>query len=595
NGYATGAAVSAYVLRKEAGLSRGFDFYDDQIDPANSGVNVGRVQRKGSETAEVATKWIAQHERSPFFFFLHLYEPHSPYDPPEPYRSRYPSHYDGEIAHADEIVGAFLESLKRDGIYDDALIVILSDHGEGLGDHRELEHGVFLYREALQVPLMLKLPKNAMHGQSVATPVQLSDVFATITAQTATKSGLSLVDIARGEKPQRRIYSETLFPKFHYGWSDLHSLLDDRRHYIQAPRPELYDLAADPAEKRDILNDDRRAFVAMRNAIVPMIKASAAPSAISAEDAKKLAALGYIGSAVPADEKNLPDPKDKIETAAELRRAFQLYDDAKYADALPLLEKLVRENDRMLDVWDILARTYDHLGRTDAAIEAAKHGFKLSPNTTHLALMIATLSIDAHRLDDAEKHADLALATEPGMAHDILARIALERGQLDDAEKEAKLALETRDLVFALVTLGKIELQRKNYAAGLAWCDRAVKVLDERKGTAVKGLYYLRGDLLARMERFDEAEKSFLEEIDLFPRDPQAYKNLILLYVTEGRDNEATKLVFALVDRAPFPPSYVAVAQTLKTVGDARGARYWTTKGLEKFPDDPNLRKLAKS
>ncbi|HWW61172.1 MAG TPA: sulfatase, partial [Thermoanaerobaculia bacterium] len=216
NGYATGAAVSAFVLRKDAGLARGFDFYDDRIDPANSGVNVGRVQRKGSETAAIARTWIAGHERAPFFFFLHLYEPHTPYDPPEPYRSRYASHYDGEIAHADEIVGTFLDALRKDGVYDDALIIILSDHGEGLGEHREQEHGVFLYREALQVPLLLKLPKSAMHGKSIATPVQLSDVFATITSITNTKKGLSLVDIAAGAKPDRRIYAETLFPRFHY-------------------------------------------------------------------------------------------------------------------------------------------------------------------------------------------------------------------------------------------------------------------------------------------------------------------------------------------------------------------------------------------
>src|SRR5471032_3076758 len=142
HGYATGAAVSAYVLRRETGISRGFDDYDDQIDLANSGVNVGRVQRDGGETAQIAEKWIAAHEHQPFFYFLHLYEPHTPYDPPEPYRSRYPSHYDGEIARADAIVGDFITFLKQRNLYDDTLILLVSDHGEGLRDHGEAEHGI---------------------------------------------------------------------------------------------------------------------------------------------------------------------------------------------------------------------------------------------------------------------------------------------------------------------------------------------------------------------------------------------------------------------------------------------------------------------
>src|SRR5437899_512311 len=210
NGYATGAAVSAFVLRRETGIARGFDDYDDQIDPANSGANVGRVQRDGGDTEEIAKRWIRAHARKPFFYFLHLYEPHTPYDPPEPYRSRYQLKYDGEIARADAIVGDFISFLKASGVYDDAAILLLSDHGEGLHDHGEAEHGIFVYREALQVPLMLKLPRQREHGKSVATPVQLSDVFPTICAITGTAAprtgATSLLAIADGSTPKRAIY-----------------------------------------------------------------------------------------------------------------------------------------------------------------------------------------------------------------------------------------------------------------------------------------------------------------------------------------------------------------------------------------------------
>ena len=599
NGYATGAAVSAFVLRRETGISRGFDFYDDNIDPANNGGNVGRVQRKGNETSELAKKWIGEHESKPFFFFLHLYEPHTPYDPPEPFKSRYKSPYDGEIASADAIVGDFFSYLKDQGLYDKALIILLSDHGEGLGDHKESEHGIFLYREALQVPLMMKLPGEAMKGVSIATPVELSDVFPTIAAMTSTTVGqapspvaVSLLDVIDGKTPHRQIYSETLFPKFHYGWSDLHSLIDDNHHYIQAPRPELYDLAGDSAEKHNLVDQDRRNFVAMRTAIAPMIHANATPSAVSQEEQQKLAALGYIGSTAAGSDENLPDPKDKVGMSEDLRHAFELHSAGKYAEALPVLEKIVKENPRMLDVWDIMARDLDSLGRTEDAIEAAKTGLRLSPNTTHLALMVAKMSIDLGRLDEAKAHAELAVKDEPSVAHDILARVALAKNDYATAEREAKLCLESRDRASALLTLARIEEQRKNYALALDYCNRAIAFLETRKGSSVNGLYYVRGDILARMERYPEAEASFRKEIELFPRDPQPYKNLILLYVTEGRNEEATQLVFQLIDKSPTPPAYAAVSSTLRTIGDVNGARYWRSQGLKKFPNDKTLLRL---
>jgi tetratricopeptide (TPR) repeat protein len=592
NGYATGAAVSAFVLRRETGISRGFDFYEDQIDVANSGVNIGRVQRSGKETVAIAERWIEANAGRPFFLFVHLYEPHTPYDPPEPYKGRYSSHYDGEIAYADSIVGEFLDRLRQQGIYDRAAILLLSDHGEGLNDHGEPEHGIFLYREALQVPLIVKLPRQDRRSTSVSTPVPLSDVFATIADLTATSAPKTQSVSLLGTLAPRQIYSETLFPKFHYGWSDLHSLIDEKRHYIQAPRPELYDVAEDPAEKKNILADDRRTYAMMRAAIAPLIQTSVAPAPVSAEEARKLAALGYIGSATPAAG-DLPDPKEKIASSAGLRRVFALFDRGQYEEVLPLLEKLARDNPQMLDVWEILARTLENLGRTEDAIEAARHGLRLSPNAAHLALMVGIMSLNVDRVDDAERHAELALSGEPALAHDLLARIALKRHQLERAEREAKLALEDRDHVFALMTLGQVELDRKNYAQGLAWCDRAIDVLKKRSGTSVKGLYYLRGDLLARLGRDAEAEEAFRKEIKLFPRDAQAYKNLILLCVTEGRNDEATKLVFQLVDKAPIPPSYVAISTTLKTVGDDRGARYWAMQGLRKFPKDKALLALS--
>ncbi len=188
--YATGAAVSSYVLRADRGLAAGFDSYDDSMPETPT------RERPGLESAAALAKWAENVRGRPLFLFLHIYEPHTPYKPPEPFASRYASApYDGEIAAADAAVGSFVEFLKRAGLYDRAILVFLSDHGEGLGDHGEEEHGVFLYREALRVPLLLKRPGSAGAGKRISAPVSLTDIVPTV---------LSLLSLPVPERPARR-------------------------------------------------------------------------------------------------------------------------------------------------------------------------------------------------------------------------------------------------------------------------------------------------------------------------------------------------------------------------------------------------------
>ena len=179
-GYATGAAISSYVLRASTGLGALFDDYDDAIVP-KPGEPIGTLQRSGYASEEIAAAWIAKHKGERFFYMFHIFEPHSPYEAPEPFASRYKNPYDAEVATADDIVGKFVASLKASGVYDDAIVILISDHGEGLNDHGEPEHGIFLYREAIHVPLIVKLPKRARAGETVGRPVALVDLFPTIT------------------------------------------------------------------------------------------------------------------------------------------------------------------------------------------------------------------------------------------------------------------------------------------------------------------------------------------------------------------------------------------------------------------------------
>jgi arylsulfatase A-like enzyme len=602
NGYATGGAVSAFVLRKETGISRGFDFYDDQVDPLGDDRMIGRVQRDGHRTLQALETWVDGRGDKPFFAFLHLYEPHTPYTPPEPYFSRYANHYDGEIASADEIVGTFIADLKSKGIYDKALIILLSDHGEGLGEHGEDEHAIFVYREVLQVPLIVKLPKQRKAGASVATPVQLVDVFPTILEQTATPApkngrrvGQSLLTFLDGG-PQRQIYSESYYARFHFGWSDLHSLIEGNSHYIRAPQPELYDLATDPGEKQNSLQQNRRAYVRLRDAIEPYIHETAAPTHVDPEEAAKLAALGYVGStATTKPGQTLPDPKASMGTYHAIRQAFTWYRNGKEDDALRLTSELLLSNGQMSDLWDLKFKILDKMGRKREAIAAAKEGLRRSPSEGALLLDVAKGALDIGDLDTAQQHAELAIVYLPSKAHEILAYIFARRGDVNRAEAEAKLSLtNSNDPTAPLMQLASIEKDRGNLDRSLDYLNQAVQRENGHITRTHEGLHALRADVLARLGRNAEAEQDFRVEIEHFPASANAYGSLILLLASEQRLDEATKLVFDLIKASPAAHSYVTVSETLKAIGDDRGAVYWVHQGLQKYPSDSELRALAR-
>lgn len=601
NGYATAGAISAFVLRRESGISRGFDHYDDETEALGSAAAIGLVQRGGGETIQSARQWLDENQKKPFFLFVHLYEPHTPYTPPEPFRSQYKDQYDGEIAYTDQLIGDFIADLKQRGLYDKAMIILLSDHGEGLNDHGEEEHGVFLYREAIQVPLMVKLPGGAKGGATVQAPVQLIDVFPTILEQTATpapKSGnsaRSLLSFLEDDAPGRPIYSETYYPRLHFGWSDLHSLIDGDHHYVRAPKPELFDVVRDPGEKKNVHDENRRVTFRMRETIEPMVKKASAPSAVDPEEAAKLAALGYLGSTVAtADDEALPDPKDKIGTFHKIKIAYALFREQKIDEALKVADELLAENDRLLDIWDLKAKALSKLGRNEDAIDAAREGLKRQSNNVGLLMVVANLSILTGNLEQAEQHAELLAKTEPASSHEILARVAAQRGDFDKAKKEAQIAIkESHDPAQGLMTLGLIHKQQGEVEPALKYMDEALQALARKKNPNIPNLQLYRGDLLARLGRNRDAEAAFRAEIAEYPTTPDAYGSLILLLSSEGRVDEATRLVFELVEKAPFPPSYVTVSETLKAIGDERGATYWAVQGLKKYPKHRILRSLS--
>jgi len=243
--YATGAVVSAFVLDRGWGLARGFDFYDDAFSAETfQQKDIGLVDRKAGESVTHALNWLKKTARKPFFLWLHLYDPHSPYDPPEPYRTQYRSHpYDGEIAYADHELGRLVSWLKRSQLYDRSLIVLLSDHGESLGDHGENEHGFFVYNATIHVPLIVKPPAGSgFRSSRVPRPVETIDIAPTLLQSAGIKDVIekqfqSHGLLASGTENDQAAYSETFYPFSSFGWSPLHALETSRYHYIDAPIP----------------------------------------------------------------------------------------------------------------------------------------------------------------------------------------------------------------------------------------------------------------------------------------------------------------------------------------------------------------------
>ena len=599
-GYATGAAVSAFVLRARTGLDAGFDFYEDAIE-FKSGAGLGGQQRAGLETLALVEPWLAGVATKPFFLFFHLYEPHSPYAPPEPFASRYAAPYDGEIAAADAVVGALAAELRRLGVWERALVVLLSDHGEGLGDHGEQEHGLLLHVEDIHVPLLVKLPGGRRGGETVAAPAQLVDVAPTVAELLGLPApagwrGRSLLALAAEPGAPRRICSETFYPRLHFGWSDLASIVDDRHHLIDGPAPELYDLVADPGERTNLLTERRPVYHELKRALDPCRVALAPPSAVDEETRRAMAALGYLGSAGDAGGGPLPDPKSQLPVLADLRRGFQQMHDKRWAEAETTFQGLVAGNPQMIDAWEFLARARLKLGRTESALAAYQEALRRESANPQAAVQVASILFDLGRLEDAAAHARLALAGNPSFAHGLLARIAVRSGDLEQAEREARAALVDRgQRVGPLVVLAEVLHARGDLAGALDAARQARATHAERQTSdsdLLRGLGIVEGKVHADRGEVAAAESAFRAELVQFPDLPGAYSNLALLQALTGRGREAVETLRRLTEAVPTAEAYAEVVRTYRALGDERGARTVLTFARRRFTESAVLRGL---
>ena len=583
-GFTTGGFVSSYVLREETGIGRTFDRYDDKLPPSSPEIAVGELRRDGTATLGAAEAWLDGLTSRRFFLFFHSYEPHSPYTAPARYARYAP--YDGAIAYADEIVGKLIASLERRGLYDDALIVLLSDHGEGLGDHGEQEHGLFVYREAIRVPLVIKLPRDRYAGRRIATPVQHIDLVPTILSlldihPRAALRGRSLVPLLTGGAiPEQGLYAEALYARYHFGWSELYALTDAHYGFIRAPRDELYDLQQDPSERRDLARDRESTRLAMREGLDRLMAGAHvdAPGAISADARERLRALGYVGStsgdALRPDATGLPDPKDRVDVLERYRGALSDVRQGRPDRALAIFQGIVRDNPQMADVWSEIGGLSLRLGRPDQALSAYKRLVNVAPHDPSALVNVADTLLTLGRLDEARAQAEAAAAAIPAAdirwrtkAHETLAMIALERHDAAGARDEAARAREI-DPTYPLPQLveGLIRYNAGDFARAAPFFAAALK--DSAGRTAqIPGLRYYLGDSLARLERYSDAEPLLRDEVRLFPSEIRARAALAMLFRATGRVQESNREVEDIERVAPGANGRALAAQLRKMFG----------------------------
>jgi choline-sulfatase len=585
-GYATGAALSSYVLRFETGLGALFDFYEDSFD-TTPGVQSVNYQRAGDKTAAFAEAWIGEHAGKPFFFLFHIYEPHVPYDPPEPFRGRYGATYDGEVATSDAIVGEFLDTLKKLGVYDRSIVIVTSDHGEGLGEHGEQQHSIFLYREAIKVPLLVKLPANSGAGSRVAAPVQLSDIFPTVTAALGLPaprevSGISLFAAGATGAAGRVIYGETLFPRLQLGWSDLRSVLDARYHYIHGPRPELYDTVADPREEHDLARSDPATLSRLARELSRYPRGSERPAPVDEETRRRLSSLGYLGTLRDSGKgADLPNPADNLPALRRMEEAWHLGTEGRVPQAIEVLRASVRENPGMFDAWVKLGELLSESGRDEEAAAAYRQALDRSlVFLPDISVALGFVELRRLRFDEAERLARVSLATVPSKAHELLAHIALARGNIPAAESEAASAAASRNpQPSAILVLAEVKLRAGKPAEALLVVEKAQAASREKRLGAIYNLEFLRGDALARMDRLEDAEAAFRAEIAAFPAHAQAYASLAVIRFMKrdrpGLDRQLNEMVRA----NPSPRSYLLAASTLESLGEKERAAAFRNRG----------------
>lgn len=563
SGYRTAAFVSSFVLNSMWGLKRGFEVYDDDM-----GIDRNRprflflLSRRGDHTTDRLLDWLSRKGNRPFFAWLHLYDAHSPYRSPEPYHSRYSGRpYDGAIAFDDAQVGRVISRLRALNLYDGTLIVLLSDHGESLGEHGESEHGFFIYNATLRVPLVVKPPGRTLRSLAVSQPVSTVDVASTIAqacktapALSGSLQGRSLLNpsVLKGSNnlkadPSEGVYAESYYPRHSFGWHQLRALLTPNFEYIDAPRPELYDLWQDPGQRSNIVTGNSAVASALRERLIEIErrftasgKQPAAP-ALDPETLEKLKSLGYVaykaGTGGNRDDETGADPKDKIAVFNQILRASDLSGLAKYAEADQVLAEVERQEPELYVVPFQRGENLLAWGKPQLALVEFSKALSRNPTFDQAALGLGRAYFLLGQDNQAGNAFELALRRNENnfLARVALAKVHWRQNKLDDAESELRAVVESHpEFGEAHADYGIVLATRRRYSESLPEIERGIKL-----GFQEAIAYNYLGVSQAELGHRAEAMRAYEKAVELDPHYSAAYLNLALQYRNQGRLDKA--------------------------------------------------------
>jgi arylsulfatase A-like enzyme/Tfp pilus assembly protein PilF len=526
-GWATSAFVGAFVLDSRWGIDQGFDYYFDNFDFAKyKKISLDSVQREGGEVIKAFFEWFEENSPERFFSWIHLYDPHTPYEPPEPYRTQYEGQgyglYDGEIAYTDHLIGRVLETLREKGRLEKTVVVVVGDHGESLGEHHESSHGFFIYDATVSVPMIIRIPSAELRGKTIAAQVQNIDLMPTLCELLGLPvpdavQGQSLLPLIGGRDPKRdtEAYSESFYPRYHYGWSELKSLRTSRYKFIQAPRPELYDLSLDPREKNNIFGrESSLAERFIRNLEKLEEKMSRkgiedrGPQQLDDDSREKLMALGYIGGftsgAKLSQRDNLGDPKDKIILFNKIKMAEGASSNREYDEALMRLDEVIAEDPGIMEARQVRANIYLQLDRAEEAAEECKEALKIDPEYNAAIFTLAQAYKKLKKYDEAVAGFERAIQIDP---------------------RDAK----------PHVNLGEVFSEIRDFDRAIVHLEKAISIDPEHSSLAHNNL----GAAFLEKKMFERAEAELLKALEMRPRIPDAHHNLALLYEERGDPKRA--------------------------------------------------------
>ena len=634
-GRATGAFVGAFVLDAKFGLDAGFETYFDNFDLSRQRtVSLGSIARTAGEVVDHALPWLEEHASQRFFTWVHFYDAHTPYEPPEPYRTRFRDRpYAGEIAYVDSQIGRLLQWLEGRSLTDRTLIVVIGDHGESLNEHGEATHGLFVYEATTRVPFIIRAPYSQARARRISGVVRTEDVMPTVLELVGQPvpdgiHGRSLAPLIAGASNDLNLdaYSESLYARNHYGWSELRSLRSGRFKFIATTRPELYDLERDPQELRNLF-DERRSLADRMAQELERLSAeeageAAGPSTVDPETRERLAALGYIGSftnTVRKSGEKLPDPKDKIEIFNLMTSAHESKEEADSDAAIVRLKKVLAQDPDILDAWVMLGNEYARKRDFQAALQQYKRALEINPDydlaTINLAhayralgqyqaallgyerylqrdpknalvrYQMGELYVDLAQLDRAEAAFRQALTddTRVAAARNALGVVALKRGDLPRAEQEIRAALAQKpDVPLAHFNLALIAEQKGDLATASAEYQREI----DMHANAYKAAFNL-AKLREQMGDAAGQEAAYRKAIELNPRFAEGYFYLAKLYLDQGRRMEEA---IALAERglklgpeSPYAPlGHYVLADIYSRLGRVAESRREAMRGREK-------------